>query len=334
MEPILPKLVADATQTLKSLLAQEEAFERIGRVAVATLQSGGKILTCGNGGSAADALHLAEELVGRYGRERRSLAAVCLNADPTLLTCIGNDYGFVELFARQVEGVANPNDLLVCFTTSGNSPNILRALEVAAGKGVKTVALLGKDGGKAKGRASLELIVGSNDTARIQEAHTLLLHALLERIEAGVLGAAVPVPPPVPVAPPKPAAPRPKAFIRHVLVVEDDYEFADMLAQVLTFENCTAEIAANGMEALDKMRGGNYDGIICDLMMPRVDGKTFFKEVEKLYPYMADRFLFVTGQASLRAGLTDFIRHTQNKLLEKPFEIEQLREAIRELFQR
>ena len=186
-EPILPKLVAQASEAFQSLLAQEQAFERIAEAAVNSLRSGGKLLTCGNGGSAADALHLAEELVGRYNRNRRSLPAICLNADATLLTCIANDFGFDEVFARQVEGLAGKNDLLVCFTTSGNSPNILRALEAARKAGVKTVALLGKDGGKAKGRADLELIVGHSDTGRIQEAHTLVLHALLERIEQEVV---------------------------------------------------------------------------------------------------------------------------------------------------
>src|SRR5437867_8373233 len=114
MEPSLPKLVADACQTMQSLLAQQEGFERMAAAVVNALNSGGKILTCGNGGSAADALHLAEELVGRYNRDRRSLPAVCLNADPTLLTCIANDYSFDEVFARQVEGLGGKNDVLVC----------------------------------------------------------------------------------------------------------------------------------------------------------------------------------------------------------------------------
>jgi D-sedoheptulose 7-phosphate isomerase len=183
MEPLLPELVADACRTIQSLTAQETAFERIAAAAIKALRCGGKILTCGNGGSGADALHLAEELVGRYSRNRRSLPAICLNADPTLLTCIGNDFGFDQVFARQVEGLGGKNDLLMCFTTSGNSTNILRALAAAKEMGVTTVALLGKGGGQAKGVADLEWIVSSSDTARIQEAHTLILHALLERIE-------------------------------------------------------------------------------------------------------------------------------------------------------
>jgi len=183
MESILSKAVADSCAAMQSLLAQQPSFDRIAAVAVATLRAGGKILSCGNGGSAADAMHLAEELVGRYRSNRRSLPGDCLNADATALTCIANDFGFDEVFARQIEGLGVKGDLLVCFSSSGNSPNILRALDVARQRGVKSVALLGKDGGQAKGKADLELIVASTDTARIQESHTLILHALLEIIE-------------------------------------------------------------------------------------------------------------------------------------------------------
>ena len=188
MAPRLSDLIGDACQVLQSLARQQDAFERIAALAVTSLRSGGKILSCGNGGSGADALHLAEELVGRYSRNRRSLPAICLNADPTVLTCIGNDFGFDEVFARQIEGLAGKEDLLVCFSSSGNSPNILHALNTAKRLGVKTVALLGKDGGEERGKADEELIVASSDTARIQEAHTLILHALLETIEKAVVG--------------------------------------------------------------------------------------------------------------------------------------------------
>ena len=186
MEPVLPKLVEDACRTLQALALQEDTFQRIAAAVVTTLKSGGKILTCGNGGSAADALQLAEELVGRFRGNRRSLPAVSLAADATLLTCIGNDYSFDEIFSRQVEGLARENDLLVCFSTSGNSPNILRAINAAKTKGVKSVAFLGKGGGKSKGKADLEMLVPSSDTGRVQEAHTLILHALLEVVEREV----------------------------------------------------------------------------------------------------------------------------------------------------
>ncbi len=183
MEDILGRFVAESCRTLQSLTGQRVVFEAIAAAAVTSLREGGKILTCGNGGSAADALHLAEELLGRYRGNRRPLAAVSLNGDPTLLTCIGNDYGFDQVFARQVEGLADRRDLLVVFTSSGNSANIVLALEAARRKGCKSVAFLGKDGGAAKGKADLELIVAGTETGRIQEAHTLLLHALLETIE-------------------------------------------------------------------------------------------------------------------------------------------------------
>jgi len=183
MEPVLSKLVEEACRTLQTLALQEDTFQRIAAAAVATLKSGGKILTCGNGGSAADALHLAEELVGHFRNDRRPLPAVSLVADATLLTCIGNDYSFDEIFSRQVEGLASKNDLLVCFSTSGNSPNILRAINAAKTKGVKCVAFLGKGGGKSKGKADYEIVIDNSDSGRIQEAHTLLLHALLEVIE-------------------------------------------------------------------------------------------------------------------------------------------------------
>jgi D-sedoheptulose 7-phosphate isomerase len=148
-----------------------------------SLSSGGKLLSIGNGGSAADALHLAEELVGRFDQERPSLPAIALCADPTLLTCIGNDYGFEKLFSRQVEGLGRPGDVLVVFTTSGNSPNLIAALKTARGKGIKTIALLGKSGGAARGIADHEIIVPSEIGARIQEVHTFILHCWLTLIE-------------------------------------------------------------------------------------------------------------------------------------------------------
>jgi len=127
---------------------------------------------------------------------------------------------------------------------------------------------------------------------------------------------------------------RPVQIIRHVLVVEDDYELADVLAEVLTHENCVSEHASNGMEALGKLRSTDYDAIICDLMMPRVDGQAFYNQVAKDYPHLAERFLFVTGQASRKAGLTDFITRTGNALLEKPFDIDEFRAALQELLAR
>lgn len=155
-----------------------------GKAVLASLQRGNKLLSCGNGGSAADALHLAEELVGRFKRDRRPLPAVCLNADVTAITCIANDYGYEEVFARGVEALGSKGDILVGFTTSGNSPNIVRAFEVARSQGVITILVSGKDGGALKGTADHEIIVPSESTARIQEIHTVVLHQWLEVIDA------------------------------------------------------------------------------------------------------------------------------------------------------
>lgn len=148
------------------------------------LRDGGKVLTAGNGGSAADALHLSEELVGRFSKTRRSLPSICLCADPTLITCVGNDFGFEYVFSRQIESLGNSGDALVVFSTSGNSKNLVRALEAAKERRVRTIGVLGNDGGEAKRLADLSIIVPSKSTARIQEVHTFILHAWLEIVEA------------------------------------------------------------------------------------------------------------------------------------------------------
>jgi len=168
---------------MQSLLEQQTTFDRAADAVVAALKAGNKILSCGNGGSAADALHLAEELIGRYRGNRLALPGIALNADPTAITCIANDFGYDDIFSRQVEGLGKPGDILISFTTSGNSKNILRAIETAGPRGIKTISFLGKTGGQAKGKSDFEIIVPGTDTARIQEAHTLLMHALLECVE-------------------------------------------------------------------------------------------------------------------------------------------------------
>lgn len=183
MTPLTDQL-GDLIATLERFRALLPAVANAGAAIHAALKSGHKLLTAGNGGSAADALHLAEELVGRFDKERPSLPAVCLSADPTLLTCIGNDYGFDRLFSRQVEGLGQPGDVLVVFTTSGNSANLVHALQIARTKGLRTIAVLGKSGGKARGLADHEIIVPSLVTARIQEVHTFVLHSWLSLIEA------------------------------------------------------------------------------------------------------------------------------------------------------
>ncbi|PYJ44695.1 MAG: phosphoheptose isomerase, partial [Verrucomicrobia bacterium] len=140
----------------------------------------------GNGGSAADASHFATELVVRFTKDRRAQPAICLASDGGLLTAAANDYGFDEIFARQVAAFGQPGDALICLTTSGKSKNIVRALEEAKARKLKTIALLGRDGGSTIGVADVDLLVRSNSTARIQEAHQLLLHILCEIIEARI----------------------------------------------------------------------------------------------------------------------------------------------------
>lgn len=127
---------------------------------------------------------------------------------------------------------------------------------------------------------------------------------------------------------------RPVGYINRVLVVDDDYQLAELLSDVLTYENCTADVAANGMEAMEKLRGADYEAVVCDLMMPRVDGESLYNEVVRQYPYLAEKFLFITGNPARKSGLTDFIHRTGNTLLEKPFEMEQFRAALKELFAR
>ena len=188
------------TQQLDALLTTVENFrsqlpevEATGKKLAAILAGGGRILTCGNGGSACDALHLSEELVGRFDQNRRSLAAICLCADAPLLTCIANDFGYDAVFARQVEGLGRPGDALIIFSTSGNSMNLVGALQAARQNGLTTISLLGKSGGKCRGLADHDIIIPSVTTARIQEVHTFILHAWLGLIELE-LGLGQPVP--------------------------------------------------------------------------------------------------------------------------------------------
>lgn len=175
--------IAASAEVIGSLTDHAEALSRIAEVIVDALADGRKVLTAGHGGSAADALHMAEELVGRFDGDRRALPAIALVADPTAMTCIANDFGYAALFARQVEAHGQAGDVLVLFSTSGNSTALPEALDAAKARGVISVALLGKGGGALAGQADLELVVPSASTARIQEAHTLILHLLLEAVE-------------------------------------------------------------------------------------------------------------------------------------------------------
>ncbi|MCX6550549.1 MAG: SIS domain-containing protein [Acidobacteria bacterium] len=150
---------------------------------VAALRNGGAILVCGNGGSASDAQHFAAELVGRFERERRALASIALTTDTSILTAIGNDYAYGRVFARQVEAIGRRGDVLIGISTSGGAANVLEAFAAAKARGLTTVALTGRDGGAVGAAADIHVNVPSPSTARTQEVHRTLLHAMCELIE-------------------------------------------------------------------------------------------------------------------------------------------------------
>jgi len=147
------------------------------------LARGGTIYTCGNGGSAAEAMHFAEELIGRYRSNRPPRRAICLNADATVLTCIANDFGFDQVFARACEAMLTSVDALVVFSTSGNSENIVLALQTAQARGAVTIGLLGKGGGRCAALCKHAMVIDSSDSAHVQEAHQAVLHMLCESLE-------------------------------------------------------------------------------------------------------------------------------------------------------
>jgi len=180
----LSQAIDDSVRTLQSLKALEPEVTRAADLIDQCLRAGNKLLMCGNGGSAADASHFATELVVRFVKDRRALPAICLASDTGVLTAAGNDYGFDEIFARQVAAFGVPGDVLICLTTSGKSKNVVRALQEAKAHKLKTIAFLGRDGGSTIGFSDIDLLVKDNSTARIQEAHKLLIHVLCELIEA------------------------------------------------------------------------------------------------------------------------------------------------------
>ena len=180
----LNRAIDDSVRMLESLKNLEPQVGRAADLIGESFRTGNKLLVCGNGGSAADASHFATELVVRFTKDRRALPAICLTGDSGILTAAGNDYGFDEIFARQVAAFGVPGDVLICLTTSGKSKNVVRALEEAKARKLKTIAFLGRDGGSTIGIADIDLLVKDDSTARIQEAHQLVIHVLCEIIEA------------------------------------------------------------------------------------------------------------------------------------------------------
>jgi len=187
-EEIIQQLKESAQ--VKNLIAQT-LVERITQgvqMLLETFKEGKKVLVLGNGGSAADAQHLAAELVGRFKMERPALPCLALTTDTSIITALANDYGYEDVFARQVEAWANPGDLVIGISTSGNSPNVLEALRASRAKGAKTLALTGKNGGEMSDLADLSLVVPSQDTPRIQEGHLTLIHILCDLLEKKLFG--------------------------------------------------------------------------------------------------------------------------------------------------
>lgn len=194
MERYIRAQIADSAATKQAILENKELLNTIANVAKACVEvyrSGKKTLLAGNGGSAADAQHIAAELVGRYGFDRPSIPSLALTTDTSNLTAIGNDYGYDKVFSRQLEGMGQEGDIFIGISTSGNSQNIINAFESAADRGVTTVALVGRDGGKMAAMADYAIIVPSNATPRIQESHILIGHILCDIIEKELFGGGV-----------------------------------------------------------------------------------------------------------------------------------------------
>jgi D-sedoheptulose 7-phosphate isomerase len=185
MHSLLSAAADDAAALAASIKSLAGPLQKLGEAMMQCWSHRGKVLTCGNGGSCADAIHLAEELSVRFAKDRRGLAAVAL-ADGGAMTCAANDYGWERVFARQVEALGNPGDVLVAFSTSGNSGNVIAAVAAAKQVGMVTAAFLGKDGGKLRGQCDIELLVPHKLTHRVQEAHLLLYHTLCEWVDQRV----------------------------------------------------------------------------------------------------------------------------------------------------
>ena len=179
----LQKAIDEAVATFRGLAALEEPLNHAAKMVLACLTSGHKLLVCGNGGSASDATHFATEFLCRFMGDRRPYPAISLTANGEFMTAVCNDYRADEIFARQIWGLGQKGDVLIAFTTSGKSKNVLRALEEAKRKGIESICFLGRDGGYTKDAATLDFTVSGDNTARIQEGHKLLFHVLCEMVE-------------------------------------------------------------------------------------------------------------------------------------------------------
>lgn len=190
MENLLLNNIKEHLEVISRLVELENDVVAACRLCIETIRNDGKLLFCGNGGSAADSQHLAAEFTGRFINDRKPLPAIALSTDTSALTCIGNDYGFDDVFARQILAIGSKRDCLIAISTSGNSLNVIKALQAAKSVGMRSIGLLGRDGGKIATMCDLHITVPSHTTARIQEAHILIGHTLCGFVEQG-LGLAV-----------------------------------------------------------------------------------------------------------------------------------------------
>ncbi len=185
MKTFITSALSSAQKTLQNFLQDSTNIDSIAQAisySVETYKAGGKLITCGNGGSLCDAAHCAEELTGRFHKDRPALAAITIN-DAGHITCVANDYGYEFIFSRQIEALGKKEDLLIAISTSGNSANVINAVKSANERGIKSVGLLGKSGGQLKDLVTLPIIVKSEQTERIQEVHIKIIHILIEGIE-------------------------------------------------------------------------------------------------------------------------------------------------------
>ncbi|MGL4628338.1 D-sedoheptulose 7-phosphate isomerase [Cetobacterium sp.] len=176
------KITAELLEIFIKEEAEKKETEKVARDLASIFENGNKVLICGNGGSNCDALHFAEEFTGRFRKDRRALPAISLS-DSSHITCVGNDYGFDYIFSRGVEAYGKEGDMFIGISTSGNSANVIKAVEAAKKMGLKTAVLLGKDGGKLKGMCDYEFIIPGETSDRIQEIHMMILHIIIEGVE-------------------------------------------------------------------------------------------------------------------------------------------------------
>lgn len=188
MKEKITKLIRESIDAKEAFLKRGTGdIEKAAQTIITSLKAGGKLLVFGNGGSAADSQHVAAELVGRFKKERKALAAIALTTDTSIITAIANDYGYDSIFSRQVEALGSSGDVALGISTSGNSANVIAALKAARSNGMKTIGLTGSDGGKMKSECDILIAVGTKDTPRVQELHGTIGHVICELVEDGMI---------------------------------------------------------------------------------------------------------------------------------------------------